>query len=1060
MFPSDSDLILSIVVEAISLLERLDQSAVSNTQTYSETTHKRLTRWRQVVARDDSMLFNRRLCWDGRDFVMANSALSRRDPLLKDLPEWAATLMEVIVNASGGTMGHDSSIDHNQPLPFEDILLPAVIVARTKLHTRLGDGKKNDFYSILSVNAQRSLERALLTRLSNCCSLTLLHEFQRIHVDVSGRYPLFVKNLFDSGLRSFFCNYPVLGRLIATIVDSWVNASEEFIRRLVEDLPTIIRIFVPTHDEILTNLGVIEELVPDLGDPHHGGRSVVAVTFTMGLKLVYKPRNLAPEIGFNKLLDWCNHRMDSCPRLRVLQILDCGTHGWMEFVEPMDCVNLYEVERFYQRVGMLLAIVSALGATDIHQDNLIASGEHLFLVDAETIMHPQPQSLDPVAAFFESKDSHLDAVLQTAMLPFTHERSGLKSQHTLPLLDSRLRWKAINTDHMRCEPEKTADRCQNYLPHYRNEGITVDAYVLQLIDGFSKIWRFFMQERSTLLGANGPLEIFRGQRVRFVFRSTRIYGLLSYRSLSPRFLGFGLDRSIELELLYRALLNCNERPIAWPIVREEIQCLERLDIPRFSVETTDTTLQLGNQGSVTNYLEESGFDRMARLLLRQNEINLAQQIAVIHATLCITTKSTTDILQYGSTIRPTVGEGLLAAAAIIAQRLRERAIICADGSANWIGFRVTPAGDRFTIEATPDNLYHGRCGIALFLAAFDRSNRSDQHRDLIMAAIRPARCLADGYEKSARQQFATRFGIGAAVGIASIIYSLVKISEFLDDNVFIEDALRITRLITAEVIAADPYFDITAGTAGAILGLLALYSNCGENTVLATAELCGRHLLSVSSTNTRGIRQWKSLGNGSAIGFAHGSTGIAYALTCLGAVCGNTDFLVAGQAILADENCIVTHDERAGDVSEKGNEIPFPVHTVSWCHGITGIALGRLAAFTSCHTSACNDIPLFLTKNKQFSWDGPDHLCCGNFGRIELSVVAAEKLVQPIFKEEASSVAAALITRASIHGGYFLHSQIPRGAFVPGFFRGESGIGYQLLRLASPIPLPSILLWE
>jgi lantibiotic modifying enzyme len=31
--------------------------------------------------------------------------------------------------------------------------------------------------------------------------------------------------------------------------------------------------------------------------------------------------------------------------------------------------------------------------------------------------------------------------------------------------------------------------------------------------------------------------------------------------------------------------------------------------------------------------------------------------------------------------------------------------------------------------------------------------------------------------------------------------------------------------------------------------------------------------------------------------------------------------------------------------------------------------------------------------------------------------------------------------------------------FAPGFFRGMAGIGYQLLRLADPNSLPSVLLW-
>ena len=38
---------------------------------------------------------------------------------------------------------------------------------------------------------------------------------------------------------------------------------------------------------------------------------------------------------------------------------------------------------------MLLAVLHALGATDVHRENLVAAGDRPVLVDAETVMHPQ-----------------------------------------------------------------------------------------------------------------------------------------------------------------------------------------------------------------------------------------------------------------------------------------------------------------------------------------------------------------------------------------------------------------------------------------------------------------------------------------------------------------------------------------------------------------------------------------------------------------------------------------------------------------------------------------------
>jgi lantibiotic modifying enzyme len=37
---------------------------------------------------------------------------------------------------------------------------------------------------------------------------------------------------------------------------------------------------------------------------------------------------------------------------------------------------------------------------------------------------------------------------------------------------------------------------------------------------------------------------------------------------------------------------------------------------------------------------------------------------------------------------------------------------------------------------------------------------------------------------------------------------------------------------------------------------------------------------------------------------------------------------------------------------------------------------------------------------------------------------------------------------------------LPRQVDNPGFFQGKAGIGYELLRMARPDLLPSVLLWE
>src|SRR5205085_624823 len=96
--------------------------------------------------------------------------------------------------------------------------------------------------------------------------------------------------------------------------------------------------------------------------------------------------SLAVDVHFQELLTWLNERGDF-PPFRTLRILDRGTYGWSEYVQPGGCATPQEVERFYRRQGGYLALLYAMEATDFHAENLIAAGEHPVLIDLEALFH-------------------------------------------------------------------------------------------------------------------------------------------------------------------------------------------------------------------------------------------------------------------------------------------------------------------------------------------------------------------------------------------------------------------------------------------------------------------------------------------------------------------------------------------------------------------------------------------------------------------------------------------------------------------------------------------------
>jgi lantibiotic modifying enzyme len=135
--------------------------------------------------------------------------------------------------------------------------------------------------------------------------------------------------------------------------------------------------------------------------------------------------------------------------------------------------------------------------------------------------------------------------------------------------------------------------------------------------------------------------------------------------------------------------------------------------------------------------------------------------------------------------------------------------------------------------------------------------------------------------------------------------------------------------------------------------------------------------------------------------------------------------------------------------------------TLALCNGTPGIGLARLAALTLVEAPEVrDDLEAALRTCEEAPLRDIDHLCCGNFGRLEVQLVASVRLSRPALRRAALEKAARLVERASRRGGFSLLDGDARGVSNPALFLGTSGIGYGLLRLAAPERVPSILSWD
>ena len=1071
----------SIVAKSRTLAERLSLSCNSNTHiadiqrswldrvakdpSYQIEIEKRLRHWCQTVAKGNFAKFKKRLIWAGLSIETVYSLLASDLNEVRSLPDWANTLQQAIEQARISTEKFTFSyLDPANPIPFEQVYFPFLQIAKERLSDKIGDR-----LHLLSNSAFIALQRQLLQELNSFGFATLMSEFSTFkprknilpivlynnkYNTSSIKYDAFIKQLFVDGLQSLFLKYSVLGRLIATKVDLWVDKTAEFIDRLAANWSEIERNFSPKQ-----SLSEVTNIETSLSEPHNEGREAIILTFNTGMKLVYKPENLGIEVAFYQLLNWLNSQNALLP-FKILQVINHGTYGWIEYVEQKSCVSSKEITTFYQRAGMLLCLVYLLKGKDCNSEKIVANGEHPILIDSKTLLHHRIKNYSCDTVDSEAAEKLNDSVLQAQMIPVwgVHPKdslaidlSALGGTEEQKFTISKVQ--KINTDQMYIDRESRVVKQAN-IPQLRNEPLNARNYLSEITLGFEQMYDFSCSHKETLLCGDSPLQNFARQKVRYVFRATKTYQTILHDSFHPALLQSGIDRSISIDVLSRAFITETKKPAFWSILDAEIQAIEGLDIPLFEVDTEQTKIELSTGVNIPELFKESSFEAVISRLKSLSNADLNLQLEIIRGSFCakfmkesncITLphsyrNSSGDGLEVSNTIHNSQSSGSIATselvkeAVAIAQELQQRGIYDHNG-VSWIGLGLRPNAPGFQLQSLSNNLYDGRCGVALFFAALSKITKNSHWQDLALKTLIPLRrILRSNSEVVQRLKLE---GIGGATGLSSIVYSLVQIGQLINNSSIIEDAKKAARLITADSIDRNNSSGLIDGTAGTILACLKLYEI--EPNALNSAIACGEHLLQQLD---RSLPQLPT-------GLAEGSVGIAYALSQLFEITQDSRYLVGTEkAIALYTNRIDTNSKEA-------------VFHNTWAGGTAGIGLGHLGMMSVLNNSAMRkEIDRSIIQTQNHCLSDVDSLAWGNFGRIETLLVASQTLNRPQLYDFALQATTTLVRQARSRGRFNLNSLSVPVVYNPGFFHGTSGIGYQLLKIAYPRLLPSILLWE
>ena len=347
-----------------------------------------------------------------------------------------------------------------------------------------------------------------------------------------------------------------------------------------------------------------------------------------------------------------------------------------------------------------------------------------------------------------------------------------------------------------------------------------------------------------------------------------------------------------------------------------------------------------------------------------------------------------------------------------------------------------------------------RMGAPVFFAALAAVTGEDRWRTAAETAVEP---ILDVVQN--RSWPGTHGPAGICAGLGSLAYGLGLLGRLLQQPLYIEAALDAATRLAPDRNAPRPSPDLTDGWAGAILALTSVFGLTAEPALLARAEEFAECLLATEVRTVTGS-VWPVAGTRHFLGFAHGSAGIGTAVLSLARATGTTRWRPLGErAWRMLESSFLTS---SGNWPMEHTGIGRGTAMTAWCHGSPGILIGvgRTLDF-GCESAILTHATAALTTLQQVSDHREEHLCCGNLGRAEALLCCGLRFDAPAAVASAYASGLRVVERAArrqhvrLAGAGFEYP-----VFDPGFFRGLSGVGYQLLRLAAPQTLPSVLGFE
>jgi len=704
---------------------------------------------------------------------------------------------------------------------------------------------------------------------------------------------------FAEGLRQ---RHAFLFQRAARAAAHFARFFAEHVEHLAADLPAL-------RAQGLLPEGVPERIEFGRGDPHRGGRTTIRYRFADGRDAYYKPRSMRLDLLLART------QALACPGMPTLRSFDGGAHGWQAGVGGRP-EGERAARRFYSRLGEATALLQALCGSDIHFENIVTDEDgNPYFVDVEALFtnvrrcdrEPLRDSA-PLGAERALDRALGDSLLSVGIVSMRRTREGafagaaqdnkaeapVSSETAVDARTSRMRLTRVQGTMEIVSPVPAIDGAparfvaffDAFAEGYRAAAARIHAHADDLL---------------ALVAAEPELQ------ARQVLRHTFIYSLFLAESTHP-----ALTTPDQTgRLLAKMRKEEKVKPYLARVFEHEARQMLDFDIPYFSAPVHGTSLDAPD-GRLDGFFESSActqaVDRIARMgdaAWIERQLGLAATVLGISACDC----------------------GRHAAASGPIERLDGEAFRGDDGTMIWTYSPPTDMpGAEFAIAAMGPDLYTGLAGV---LAT------------LVRLPAPPAALLEATLETALRmsRERGQDLPCGAYTGFEGLLLAIADAGASLQRPTLLAEAVD---TFLARESRWDPSrHDVLDGAAGMALIALGLHRRTGDLRLAALAVRLGEGLLASAERTPHGL-QWPLHSMQKAVtGFAHGGSGIAYALAEIGRVSGEARFLAAAVEAFAQEDS--EFNEAFGlwrDTRTEGEH-----YALGWCNGSAGFLLARAACW-------------------------------------------------------------------------------------------------------------------